>query len=123
RAGAERKGRRPDPLSWPNVPLACDTKTGTRAAAMTGCIDSRGYVGGPPVNVTKITESSVVGGATLADQPASRFQPRSISVPISRKFVRRPCQLSPTTSQFTIGGRPPAAEGGNPFDARPVAES
>jgi bacterioferritin (cytochrome b1) len=57
------------------------------------------------------------------DQPAIFFQPRSMFSPNPRKFNSRPCQSSVTTSQFTSGGCPPAAEGGKPFGARPLAES
>jgi hypothetical protein len=58
-----------------------------------------------------------------SDQLVKRFQPRSTSPANSPKWIFASRQLSPTTSQFTIGGCPLAADGGRPFDARPLVVS
>jgi len=61
--------------------------------------------------------------ATEASQLVNRFQPLSTSAPASWKCILTSRQMSLTTSQLTMGGCSLAAEGGKPFEARPVVVS
>src|ERR1700732_1379585 len=77
----------------------------------------------PPPSTSPGPKSHNHCAEVLVAQPVIFFHPFSSCVPISCILARRSCQSSPTTSQFTIGGWPLAAEGGSPFAARPLIVS